>query len=168
MGRPKGSKNKLPAKRRPLDERFWEKVDKSQLSPGGCWEWTGAKTWRGYGAFVIEKGKQEPASRVSFVLENNIDISKLHICHKCDNPSCVNPAHLFAGTNADNMRDKVKKKRHSFGEKNGDARLTEAQVLEIRHLYSSGNFSQRELAKQFGVSQRAILCIVNRILWKHI
>jgi hypothetical protein len=93
----------------------------------------------------------------------------LHICHHCDNPPCVRPGHLFAGTNADNSADRDQKGRHNTarGERHWSARLTEAKVLEIRRLASEG-VSLRALARQFGVSHINIGQIIRRELWAHV
>jgi DNA-binding MarR family transcriptional regulator len=88
------------------------------------------------------------------------------VCHKCDNPNCVNPDHLFVGTQADNVHDCIKKNRRSIGEKHWKARLTEAQVKEIRRVYSSRTHTNVEIASMFGVTPSAIGRIVKRKLWK--
>lgn len=91
-------------RKRPPEERFWEHVEKR---PGdGCWEWTGGKTPDGYGGFDGHR-----AHRFSYTLVHGFLLPSLCVCHKCDNPSCVRPDHLFAGTRTDNMRDMVAKGR---------------------------------------------------------
>lgn len=90
-------------------ERFFRKVEVTSH----CWEWTGSKTDRGYGKIIVEK-KQCKAHRVSWVIYNGEIPNDLHVCHHCDNPGCVNPVHLFLGTNNDNIQDKVKKGRHIY------------------------------------------------------
>lgn len=93
---------------RTLEERFWEKVDKT----GDCWEWTGFKNRQGYGQFQVSTKNGQPAHRVSFELANGKIPDGMHVCHKCDNPPCVRPDHLFLGTPSDNMKDMVKKGRN--------------------------------------------------------
>jgi hypothetical protein len=90
-------------------ERFWRLVDKS--SPNGCWTWKGWKNAKGYGRFQIELNSVI-AHRVSFFLDTGTLNENLLVCHSCDNPSCVNPAHLFLGTAKDNAYDCIAKGRH--------------------------------------------------------
>jgi len=93
-------------------ERFLNKVDKTS-NPNGCWEWTAFKNRNGYGRF-IDNG-QWMAHRWAAKNLGNMDLQDFCVCHTCDNPGCVNPAHLFLGTHTDNMRDKVAKGRASLG-----------------------------------------------------
>ena len=90
---------------RAIEDRFWSKVDKS----GDCWIWTGATNKKGYGQFKIA-GKQNASHRVSYILTKG-EIGELFVCHTCDNPSCVNPSHLWLGTCKDNHQDRERKKR---------------------------------------------------------
>ncbi len=93
----------------------------------------------------------------------------MYICHHCDNPSCVNPAHLFLGTPTDNMQDMRNKGRYDgCGESNGQATLTEGDVRKIRRLYAGGGITQRQLGELFGVCRAHIGHIVNRRHWTHV
>lgn len=141
--------------------RFWSKVDRS----GDCWLWTGAKS-EGYG-YCRSAGKMSGAHRVSWQMANGQIPGGLHVLHRCDVRSCVNPAHLFLGTNADNMRDRDAKGRQvgSPGERHPAARLTNSNVVLLRHVYAMGGYTQRELAPLFGLSQSAVSAVVRRKTW---
>ena len=151
---------------RPIEDRFFEKVKKTKT----CWIWIASLYPNNYGKFWIKDNKSIGAHRFSWELHNGSIINKLQVLHKCDNPSCVNPKHLFLGTQLDNMRDKVKKKRHVVlkGEEVKTSKLTIAQVKKIRDLYSKGNITQKELSKQFKVCRQNINMIVNNKRWLHI
>lgn len=145
-----------------LSEKFWRKVNKK--SGKECWEWTASKFRRGYGQ-LSHGQKNLKAHRVSYVLHfGNIPDGKL-VCHRCDNPSCVNPEHLFLGSQFDNVKDQIAKgRRHDVrGEKNGMAKLTEKEVNKIRKEYKLGKVSQYFLAAKFGVSQGHISEIINNV-----
>lgn len=155
----------------PVD-RFWKFVDRNgpiHLVHGQCWVWTGGKFRRGYGAFHA-KGKQLKAHRFSWELHYGAIPDELRVCHHCDNTACVNPAHLFLGTDADNVADRDKKERQARGEQQRHARLTAEQVRDIRRRYvkNSAMNGSTALAIEFGVSHHAILCIISRQTWKHI
>lgn len=137
--------------------RFWSKVDVGE--PGECWEWLAGKS-HGYGAFWIHN-KHQRAHRVSWVLTFGPIPRGLCVCHKCDNPGCCNPYHLFLGTPSDNRQDAVQKGRRSLG-------LTEEEVLEIREMYIRGDWTQQLLAEAFGVSSQTISKILRRQTWKQI
>ena len=152
---------------RPLEERFWAKVAKG--SSDDCWEWTAALI-KGYGE--ISRGGRKNgmmmAHRLSWILHNGPIPTGSIVCHRCDNPSCVNPHHLFLGTQTDNMQDAARKGRMARGERHHNAKLSKSQVLEIREQYASGNTSTIILAAKYGVSQALVAKIVRRKRWKHI
>lgn len=148
------------------EERFWSKVEKTN----GCWLWKGA-TSKGYGRLGIGH-KMTSAHRFSWELRNGLIPSGQQVLHKCDIRRCVNPDHLFLGTQDDNMKDCASKGRTDRtkkvkGQQHPSARLTSEQVLEIRALSASGAL-QRELALRFGVVQTLISKIVRREGWKHV
>ncbi len=148
-------------------ESFWGKVDKT--AHGGCWVWTAYKNHRGYGKKGLGESAVYEAHRLSYFLHHKIDPGILYVCHKCDNRACVNPEHLFLGTQADNIADAKNKNRLSIGSRHYIAKITEAQVIEIRTLYETGNYSQAELARRYGFkSSVSIFHIVNKNHWKHI
>lgn len=130
----------------------------------GCWFWIGAyiKTTN-YGTFRF-RNKMNRANRVSYTLFNGEITNGLFVLHKCDNRLCVNPDHLFLGTNKDNMIDMVSKGRQSRGEKNGMSKLTKEQVHKIRSIEGT-NVS---IAKIYGVTDVLISQIKKRQIWKHI
>ena len=147
------------------DNRFWTKVDKS----GECWIWKGCigKEW-GYGSLGRHK-RTWLAHRWAWTLTYGaIPTGKL-ICHHCDNPPCVNPEHLFIGTDKDNANDRDQKGRHgkALGEKNPHAKLSANKIRSIRKLCADG-LSQSKVAKLFGVTQGSIHLIVSRKQWRHI
>lgn len=135
-----------------------------------CWEWIGVLISIGYGRFMLYKnGKKIPryAHRVSYELFTNKQIpNNIYICHKCDNRKCVNPNHLFPGTNQDNMNDMVKKNRQASGEKQWNSKLTKKQVTEIRLLYNTGEYTKQELSTMFPVNRSAISKIIRNKTWK--
>lgn len=143
--------------------RFWERVDKR--GPDDCWPWMGFRTSTGYGRTSLLHRTYQ-AHRVSWALAFGPVPDGLHVLHRCDNPPCVNPAHLFVGTHEDNMRDREKKGRcvHPRGEQHGCAKLTAANVIEIR----ASSESQTALAARFGVTQAAINYVILRRSWAHI
>lgn len=147
----------------PLKDRFWRKVDKT-TTPDGCWTWKRCKMGPGYGRIYIE-GKISQAHRVAWELTYGPIPVGLDVCHTCDNPSCVNPAHLFQGTRRENNIDCINKGRGNrslLGEDNGRAKLTRTQVLEIKN----SKLSDYKLALRYGVSRWAIWNIQKGISWK--
>lgn len=152
---------------------FWRKINKNKsrifYNNKRCWEWTAYLNKDGYGKFGVGY-IVVLAHRFSYELEYGIFDNSLFVLHHCDNPSCVNPEHLFLGTNKDNADDKVYKNRQSrlMGEKSGRSKLTEKQVLKIRELYNSGKFKQSEISKIFNVPDSTVWSIVHNIIWKHL
>lgn len=135
----------------------------------GCWEWVGGKSNKGYGNMCIGGGVKKQTHRISYTYFKGNIPSGLIICHKCDNPSCVNPDHLFAGTNSDNAIDCVNKGRRPKnvvpkGEENINSKLTEESVREIR----MSTLKYENLAKQYGVSICIISKVKNRKYWTHV
>lgn len=140
---------------RRLSERFWEKVDKS----GDCWIWTGRRSGSmGYGRFNVDRETALVAHRVAYILATGPIPSGMLLCHSCDNPPCVNPAHLFIGTAKDNHDDMRAKRRENYliGERHQHALLTNDQVKSLRQRYQSRESSLDELVAEYGLRRRTI------------
>lgn len=148
-----------------IAKRFWKKVSIGGLDE--CWNWNAGLS-HGYGSFHISptaKPRRLLAHRLAFEIVRNVPTKGSDVLHQCDNPLCVNPIHLSLGSQRDNVLDCVAKKRHAFGERNGHARLTEKQVMEIRSRYCG---SVSKLAREFGVSPATICDIGKRRSWRHL
>jgi HNH endonuclease len=170
--------------------RFMEKVSK-QPAPDGCWLWTGALSEKGYGFFKVHP-KQVKAHRFAYEAFVGTIPQGMLVCHSCDVPACVNPAHLFVADQKTNIADMLSKGRQpdyaanahhlpkarialennpalrARGERINLAKLTEVQVRDIRHLHATGDWSLRELAHRFGVGRSCIHSIVHRQTWQHV
>lgn len=148
-------------------DNFWVKV--KRLSEDECWEWTGGKLRFGYGRFRIGNSSHIAAHRISWFLTNGKIPENMLVCHKCDNPGCVNPNHLFIGTQKDNMQDCAVKGRtyDRIGSKNSNAKLKESDIPIIRERLNKGE-AQASIAKRYKVGQMQISYIKNRINWAHV
>ena len=142
-------------------KRFWDKVRKTR----GCWHWIGAKDNNGYGRIGIN-GHNRKAHRVLFEMLNGPISTDLCVCHTCDNPSCVNPSHLFIGTRKDNAQDSKRKGRYSSraGINNGRAKLTEQDVITIR----KSPLSNKMVGDQFGLNRKYVYAVRVGLRWGHI
>lgn len=145
-----------------LADRLLAKININAES--GCWEWSASKR-QGYGKIKVD-GKYIGAHRVSYAIHRGVIPSGMHVCHQCDNRACINPEHLFLGTNADNMADRDAKGRGVIfrGENHGSSKLAEADVLAIR----ASKLSQRKLAAIYGVSGRYISSVRTGKNWAHL
>lgn len=147
-----------------LSARFDRLVAKQ---PKGCWIWTGDINHNGYGRLQYNY-ERKMAHRVSLELHLGHALpADQMVCHKCDNPRCVNPEHLFVGDQTDNMGDCAAKMRHAYGEQVPNATLRAKDVKEMRRLYASGKCTQQELADRYGVSRGHVGLIVQRKRWPY-
>lgn len=151
---------------------FWQNVRKTDT----CWLWTGKTNNKGYGDYGARKAGRR-AHQVSYVLHKGPIPPGKHVCHTCDVRNCVNPDHLFLSDNLGNVIDKVQKGRqaqgtliaqHTQGQQNGQAKLQDSQVLEIRSRYAQGGVTQQALADTYGVNKATIGDIVTGRRWKHL
>lgn len=179
----------MPPTPKPPEMRFWRHVHKT----GECWLWTGGRSGgqtlnggRGaYGSFNVKAGplRGRYAHRFSYRLHHGPIPEGMYVCHRCDNPICVRPDHLFLGTAADNNTDMARKDRHARGERHGyatsperwargerqgGAKLTGPAVLRIREEYARGGITQSQLALEHGVSRRTIGMVVTGRTWTHL
>lgn len=151
-------------------ERFWAKVRKGE----GCWEWTAYKMRNGYGTIARDGGRlagKDFAHRVSWVLHNGPIPDGMYVCHRCDNPGCVRPDHLFLGTPKENQDDMRRKGRHYYpgapGERNNKAKLTEEVVRRV-HAMGVAGMTQAQIAAVVGITQANVGCILLGKTWKHL
>jgi predicted XRE-type DNA-binding protein len=154
-------------KKRPLSERFWEKV--ATREDDACWNWTAFRNPKGYGLAHVAVGRSMVhAHRVAWELVNGPVQHGLVVCHRCDNPTCCNPSHLFLGSQADNVHDMVSKCRQRSGARPGRqtsaSKLTADMVEQIRARGQDGQ-RQREIAARFGVSQTTVSDVLRRRTW---
>lgn len=161
---------KYPTKLRDsLPERLWQRVDKTE----SCWNWTGKRSRKGYGQIRFQ-GQRILVHRVSWELAYGPIPPGQYVLHRCDNPSCVRPDHLFLGSLADNNHDMDMKGRSrrigSPGEKNSASKLTDEQVQMIRdtHKPRDRTYGTTALARQFNVTIGAIQRVVHHHTWKHV
>jgi hypothetical protein len=156
---------KPAARRIPVVERFWPKV--AITEPSECWEWQASRDALGYGYFrVVHGDTMKRAHRVAWELTHGPIPDEMLVCHTCDNPPCVNPAHLFLGDNAANCADKVAKNRQAktpphWGESSPGAKVSTEAVRQIRARYAAGGISQRELGEEYGIGQTHVGRIIS-------
>jgi len=158
--------------REEVPERFWSKVQRTE----DCWPWKASTDGRGYGHFMLPTGTSQgrlvKAHRFAWELTFGSIPNGLCVLHRCDNPSCVRPDHLFLGTLGDNARDMVAKGRfvmpkQPHGEQHSQARLTESNVHLIRRTYELRNMTMQVLARQYKVGLTTVFDVLHRKTWTH-
>ena len=156
-------------KRIPRNSSLRTKLElRTEITANGCHEYTGSHDAKGYGS-LSHKCKHYRAHRAAYLVYKGVIPRGDHVLHKCDNPPCINPDHLFLGTNADNMRDMKNKNRQCKGSDKHNSFLTEKQVVAIREEYAQGNITHQELADTYGFSDRgAISSIVTGKKYPHL
>jgi len=171
-------------RKKSLEERFWEQVDKISSS-NGCWIWKGNLAPNGYGRAWLGHGVS--AHRASWLINRGAVPNGLQVLHDCrpgpDNRACVNPEHLWIGTQKDNIGDAINKGRMASGARNGKfthpekrlhgvknglSKLTDDMVREIRKSYANGDITLAQAGKPFGVMKSDVWCIVHRKTWQHV
>jgi len=148
--------------------RFWAKVKKTS----SCWEWQGCKNNKGYGMFRVNN-KHKYVHRFSYEIHKGEIPKGKFVCHHCDNPSCVNPDHLFCGTNSDNLMDasrkgRLKNRNHPTGSKNGFSKLNEQKVKKIKKQLMDKTKTYEEISKPYGVDKTTIGLIARNKTWAHV
>lgn len=160
--RPRAARPKRPARIRPtLEDRFWAKVDKS--NPGGCWVWTAATSWKGYGKFSTTHKTFEASHRLAWILTNGLIPDGLHVCHRCDNPPCCRPDHLFLGTALDNHRDMVLKGR-SVSPQNI---IDDDEAIAVGLAYAGGE-TYVSIAGRYNVERKTIVATIRRLIGRSV
>lgn len=150
-------------KKRTSEERFFSFVNKTP----SCWEWTGGQHKFGYGVMTNNSYKTTLAHRISWIIHNGPIPPGMSVLHSCDNPKCVNPQHLFIGSQKDNISDMVSKGRHCHGESARFSKLSDEKVKFIREANLYG-FTLSQIAKQFHVDIETIRMAIKRQTWKHV
>ena len=156
-----------------IKARFWSMVNVTGVNE--CWEWKKIGSFlanRGYGIVYFNPFRSQKAHRVSWFISNGEIPQGLHVLHRCDNRKCVNPTHLFLGTNIDNVKDRNQKGRTSHksrnvGEKHGLSKLADIQVVEIRKRWKNGE-KQSKMEKEFRLKRGSLFPVVHSLNYKHL
>lgn|SRR3990167_1173676 len=150
-----------------IAKRFWAKV----RCGDGCWEWIGTRISSGYGQLSV-CGRNVYAHRISYEIHFGSIPDGMFVLHSCDNPPCVNPGHLRAGNRHDNAMDAVERSGlmppHVPGSKCGAAKLTEADVIEMRREFDGLRGTKAFLARKYGITKTNVACILAKKTWRHV
>jgi hypothetical protein len=149
-----------------LDDRFWHRLGNKM--PSGCILWGGAFNEDGHGEIGVRRHYHQGAHVVAYRLMVGSVPKGMCVCHRCDNPPCINPVHLFLGTSTDNRMDCVAKGRQAKGERNAKSKLNAERVKAMRARYASAPMTFIQLAKEFNISPAQANKIINGEFWKHI
>lgn len=152
---------------KPFAERFWSRVDKAAT----CWLWRGWRDPDGYGQIALPSGRRVRAHAASWLIAHGeLPPATRYVLHRCDVPACVNPAHLFLGTQRDNMQDMVAKGRKFVrrGADNTQSKLTADAVRGIRAAYAAKLATMKKLADRYQVSPSVVSEAIARKTWKHV
>lgn len=150
------------------EARFWSRVDKNGpkcRNLGRCWQWTGCLNRNGYGLFNLKAKKQTPAHRVAYEMVKGSIPEGLFILHKCDNPKCVRPSHLYAGTQQDNVQDAVNRRRFPSANRSPHAKLNFEKAAQIRIMYKSKSHTLEQIGKMFGICGSHALAVGRGDYW---
>lgn len=147
-------------------EQIAEVLASRSIDRDGCRLWQGSYTQDGYGR--LRWNGERVTHRIAYILANGPIDDDLQVLHRCDTPACIRPDHLFLGTHTDNMKDMVAKRRSNYGVRNGGAKLTPEQVIEMRRLYATQYYSHADLAVMYDISETQVRRILSGRKWPHL
>jgi hypothetical protein len=163
-----GDNSRYAALRRRFQNIEYRLLKRLKRTSTGCWEWTGAKNKAGYGKMAV-RGKLEMTHRISFGLFCSQISPGIFVCHRCDNPTCCNPVHLFEGDAKSNMGDMHTKgrNRNPKGSETHNAKITEEDVVRIRQLWNAGE-KREVIAAMYNLDSSCVTRIARGVTWRHV